>query len=76
MEAHINALLCWLQICAHPDFELLVVLIIFANCVTLSLYNPMIADREGINGTLYWFGERMGMEQTQRAIPAAEPSLL
>lgn len=25
----------------HPDFELLVILLIFANCVTLSLFRPL-----------------------------------
>lgn len=41
---------------AHPDFEMIITLVIFANTITLCLYNPGLADREGMNGHLFWTG--------------------
>jgi hypothetical protein len=44
------------RIAGNPDFELLVILVIFANCVTLALFDPWETDRGGRNGQLYYAG--------------------
>lgn len=40
----------------NADFELLVTLIIFGNCVTLTLYNPMQPEDSPHNQALFWTG--------------------
>jgi hypothetical protein len=46
------------KITTHGDFELVVILAIFANCVTLALYNPLLGHGVGLNGALDTAGER------------------
>jgi hypothetical protein len=48
--------LLFLQICTHSDFELMVMLLIFANCVSLALYDPLQAEDNQHNGTLTKLG--------------------
>jgi hypothetical protein len=45
------------RISCNPDFEMLVTLIIFANCLTLCLYDPMQPETNPHNKALYWTGE-------------------
>ena len=45
-----------IKICSNPDFELLVTFIIFANCLTLTLYDPMQPDNSYHNMILFWIG--------------------
>lgn len=40
------------QICTDSNFELIVMLLIFGNCISLALYNPMEAEDSLHNGTL------------------------
>lgn len=35
-----------LQICTHSDFELLVLILIFGNCISLASYDPMNHDSD------------------------------
>jgi hypothetical protein len=63
---------CPLQICTHSDFELIVMLLIFANCVSLALYDPLQAEDSTHNGTLTKLGaqgltslSRMLLEHSQ-----------
>lgn len=49
-----------LQICTHSDFELIVMLLIFGNCISLALYNPMEPDDSVHNDTLTKFGAQRG----------------
>lgn len=45
-----------IRLCANPDFEMAVTLIIFANCVTLCLFDPRKPEDEGLNRKLFWAG--------------------
>ena len=49
------------KIAANPDFELLVTLVIFANCITLSLYDPMQPEDSYHNTQLFWTGGWCGL---------------
>ena len=44
------------RVCANPDFELLVTLVIFGNCISLSLYDPMQLESSPHNQALFWTG--------------------
>jgi hypothetical protein len=48
------------KITTHGDFELVVILAIFANCITLALYNPLVGHGVGINAALDTAGEWRG----------------
>lgn len=47
------------KICANPDFELIVVVIIFANIVVLALQRPTEPDTTRWNRTLFWIGKQL-----------------
>lgn len=38
-----------LKISTHEDFEMIVFIVIFANIVTLAMYNPLESDSHGYN---------------------------
>eukprot|EP00955_Chlamydomonas_euryale_P102426 365420-Chlamydomonas_euryale.AAC.5 len=44
------------RLVCNPDFELAVTLLIFANCVSLCLYDPLQPDNSTHNRTLFWIG--------------------
>lgn len=46
-----------MHLCAHPDFEFLVVIIIFANLVVLALNRPTEPEDSPWNGTMFWIGQ-------------------
>ena len=61
------------QICTHSDFELIVMLLIFGNCISLALYNPMEPEDSLHNGTLTKLGaHRVPVGCSSREHPAAE----
>lgn len=41
----------------HEDFELLVIVLILANCATLAMFDPMQSDESQWNSTLNKLGE-------------------
>ncbi|KAG2448926.1 hypothetical protein HYH02_006274 [Chlamydomonas schloesseri] len=43
-----------IKLCSNPDFEMVVTAIIFANCVTLCLYDPRKPESSGLNKKLFW----------------------
>eukprot|EP00198_Chlamydomonas_reinhardtii_P001158 XP_001690493.1 voltage-gated Ca2+ channel, alpha subunit [Chlamydomonas reinhardtii] len=43
-----------IKLCSNPDFEMVVTAIIFANCVTLCLYDPRQPESSGLNKKLFW----------------------
>ncbi|KAG2432797.1 hypothetical protein HXX76_008531 [Chlamydomonas incerta] len=43
-----------IKMCSNPDFEMVVTAIIFANCVTLCLYDPRHPETSGLNMKLFW----------------------
>lgn len=45
-----------IKVCANPDFEMLVTFVIFANCLTLTLYDPMQPENSFHNMALFWTG--------------------
>jgi hypothetical protein len=48
------------KISNSPDFELVVVILILTNCITLALYNPLLPHDEGHNLHLDRAGEGTG----------------
>lgn len=46
-----------IRFCASPDFEMVVVIVIFANCVTLAMFNPLQGEDEGMNKIIGHIGE-------------------
>lgn len=54
-------LVCNLQICTHSDFELIVMLLIFGNCISLALYDPLQSEHSLHNDTLTKFGAQGGV---------------
>ncbi|GLC48748.1 hypothetical protein PLESTB_000132600 [Pleodorina starrii] len=61
-----------IRLCANPDFEMVVTAIIFANCITLCLFDPRQPEHQGTNQKLFWAGEspaglgRVGRRQQDR----------
>ncbi len=47
-----------IRITTNADFELIIMLTILTNCVTLSLYNPMEPETSTWNRQLWWAGAR------------------
>lgn len=45
-----------IQICTHSDFELIVMLLIATNCVSLALFDPLQPEDSLHNGTLTKLG--------------------
>ncbi len=44
------------RVCAHPDFEMVVVLLIFGNMITLAMYRPTEPEHSQWNHALFWAG--------------------
>lgn len=42
------------EIIFHPDVESFIFLLIGVQIIVLSLYNPLLGEREGMNDTLWW----------------------
>jgi len=52
------------RLVCNPDFELAVTLLIFANCVSLCLYDPLQPDNSTHNRTLFWIELGMNIAYT------------
>jgi hypothetical protein len=46
-----------IKVCANGNFELVAILLIFVNCVTLAMFNPLGSLEEGLNAKLDQIGE-------------------
>ncbi|GLI63280.1 hypothetical protein VaNZ11_006186 [Volvox africanus] len=66
-----------IRLCANPDFEMAVTAIIFANCVTLCLFDPRQPDHYGLNRKLFWaelaFNICFSMEMVLRIVSMGSP---
>ncbi|GIL57898.1 hypothetical protein Vafri_13128 [Volvox africanus] len=66
-----------IRLCANPDFEMVVTAIIFANCVTLCLFDPRQPDHYGLNRKLFWaelaFNICFSIEMVLRIVSMGSP---
>ena len=61
------------RLAEHPDFELLVNLIIAGNCIALALQDPLLGDHEGRNAPLWWIGQLHGDQWFQKCVVRRVP---
>lgn len=64
------------QVCANSDFELVVLMMIFGNCISLAAYNPLEPPHGPRNGLLTKIGEQQRTAVRGCRMTAARASLM